>query len=330
MSAIGSSFSVRFWCSDSGDSRSCKERVSAVRRSANRLGWLLDSESTDPMQIPRFYIIQYIKLTAIAAVVFAVALSQSPESGELVLGIFLLIGFAPLYLPLLPQSLESVLLKLPEHPDEQIAVLERVVARPVLFRSGPKRAVRIKLMQLYKDRNRFNDSVKLGREILAQFSMSRSLESLIRLELSICLNRLGRDSEAQVQKRIVSERLDVPPVDALGWFVQGRFFDERHCYDQAIVAYETILRMPLFERKALQRETGLRLTVACVRAGRPQEAIRWAELALRHEVSSSGQYLLHQLAANAHATLGLADQVEHHKRRADELKRAADETESFA
>jgi hypothetical protein len=170
------------------------------------------------MQIPRFYIIQYIKLTAIAAVVFAVVVSRSPESGALVLG----------------------------------------------------------------------------------------------------------------KKQIVSQRLDVPPVDALGWFVQGRFFDERHCYDQAIAAYETILRMPLFERKAVQKEAGLRLTAACVKAARPHEAIRWAELALRHEVSSAGKYLLHQLAANAHATLGQADQVEHHKRRADELKRAANETESFA
>jgi tetratricopeptide (TPR) repeat protein len=167
------------------------------------------------MQIPRFYIIQYIKLTAIAAVVFAVVLSQSPESGALVLG----------------------------------------------------------------------------------------------------------------KKRIVSERLDVPPVDALGWFVQGRFFDERHCYDQAIVAYETILRMPLFERKALQRETGLRLTVACVRAGRPQEAIRWAELALRHEVSSSGKYLLHQLAGKAYSALGQTDREEIHKQRAQELASAANETE---
>jgi hypothetical protein len=72
------------------------------------------------MQRPRFYIIQYMKLTAIAAVVFAVVVNRSPESGALVLEIFLLIGFAPLYLPLLPQSLESVLLKLPEHPTSKL------------------------------------------------------------------------------------------------------------------------------------------------------------------------------------------------------------------
>ena len=224
------------------------------------------------MQIPRFYIIQYVKLTAIAAVFFAVAASRASADGALLLGLVLFIGLAPVYLPLLPKSPESVLLHLPEHPDEQITVLERVIDRPVLFRSGPKRAVRIKLMQLYNEGGRFRDAVELGREILIQFSMSQSLDSLIRLEMAIGLNRLGRDSEARVQTQIVRERLAVPPVDALGWLVKGRLFDEGHDYDQAIAAYQHILRMAFFERKAIQSETSRRLAAACVKAGRAQEA----------------------------------------------------------
>ena len=219
------------------------------------------------MQIPRFYIIQYVKLTGIAALVFAVAVSRSPENGGLLLGIFLLIALAPVYLPLLPKSPESALLHLPEGPDEQIAVLERVLARPVSFRSGPKRAVRIKLVQLYNERGRFKDAVELGREVLIQFRMSRSLESLIRLEMSIGLKHLGRDSEARAQTAIISQRLAASPADALGWLVQGRFFDEGHCYDQAIAAYEQILSMPFFERKAIQNEACRRLAISCGRAG---------------------------------------------------------------
>jgi hypothetical protein len=229
------------------------------------------NESTAPMQIPRFYIIQYVKLTAIAAVFFAVAVSRSSENGALVLGLILFIALAPVYLQLLPKSPESVLLRLPEHPDEQIAVLERAIARPVLFRSGPKRAVRVRLLKLYNERERFKDAVELGREILIQFRMSRSLDSLIRLEMAIGLNRLGRDSKARVYTQIVRQRLAVPPVDALSWLVRGRFFDEGHDIDQAIAAYERILRMPFFERKAIQGETSRQLAAACVKAGRAQE-----------------------------------------------------------
>ena len=110
------------------------------------------------------------------------------------------------------------------------------------------------------------------KEIPIQFSMSQSLDSLIRLEMAIGLNRLGRDSDARVQTQVVRERLAVPPVDALGWLVKGRLFDEGRDHDQAIAAYERILRMPFFERKAIQSETSRRLAAVRVKAGRAQEA----------------------------------------------------------
>lgn len=130
--------------------------------------------------------------------------------------------------------------------------------------------------------------------------------------------------------QIVSQRLTAPPVDVLGLLVQARFFDEGHCYDQAIAAYERILRMPFFERKAIQNEARLRLAMACVNAGRAQEAIRWTELALRQESSRSGRCLLHETAGKAHEMLGQADQEGHHRRRADELAKAANEPEWLA
>ena len=224
--AIGSSLGTRFWCSGSGE-RTLNGRPSTL-------------ESTATMHRPRFYIVQYFKLTAIAAIVLAVVVSWSPENGGLFLGLFLLIGLAPVYLQLLPKSPETVLLHLPEHPDEQIAVLERVIARPVLFRSGPKRAVRVKLMQLYAEGRRLKEAVNLGREILIQFRLSQSLESLIRLEMAICLNGIDRDTEARTQMQIVRQRVADPPVDALGWLVKGRVFDADHfSYALAIGSYGT-------------------------------------------------------------------------------------------
>jgi tetratricopeptide (TPR) repeat protein len=226
------------------------------------------------MAIPRFYIIHYVKLTAIAAVAFAVVLNRSPQHSLLVLGLFLLILLAPVYLPLLPKSPESALLRLPTDPDDQIAVLERAMARPVLFRSGPRRSVRIKLIQLYKERGRSSDAVRLGSSVLAQFHLPRSLESLLRLEISICLDRLGRNPEAQAERQMAGRLLADPPSDALGWLVKGRLFDEDHRYDEAIVTYERILSLPLFERKAVQSEAYLRLAAACVKLMAAQEAIQ--------------------------------------------------------
>ena len=149
--------------------------------------------------------------------------------------------------------------------------------------------------------------------------MSHSLESLLRLEVSICLDRLHRESEARAQLQRLVDGLDGSPADALGWLVRGRLFDRFARHDEAIDAYETILRMPLFECKPVQSEARRRLAEACVNAGRPKEAVQWAELALSHEASRSGRFILHQTAAKAYAMLGRADHNECHNRQAREI-----------
>jgi tetratricopeptide (TPR) repeat protein len=265
------------------------------------------------MAIPQFKIIHYLYFTAIASLLFAVAFGPFPENVALGGTLLLLIVTSPIVLPLLPRSPESLLLCLPDDPEDRIAVLERVVARPLWLGRGAKRSVRIKLVQLYRERGRFTEAVNLGRSTLARFRMSAVLEHLVRLELALCLDRLGRDSEARAQLERVSSCLNAEPANALGWLVRGRFLDTREQYDDAIAAYEHILSFSLFDRKSVQNETRLRLAVACVNAGRPTEAIRWAEFALAHEPTSSGKFLLHRAAAMAYGMLGRPDGEERHK-----------------
>jgi tetratricopeptide (TPR) repeat protein len=278
------------------------------------------------MRTPQFKIIHYVYFTALAALAFAVVVGPFHQNVAMALALagaaFLFAVLAPILLPLFPNSPDSVLMHLPKDPDDRIITLERLAARPLWLASGAKRSVRVKLVQLYRERGRLRDAVDLGRETLARFRMSHSLESLLRLEVSICLDRLHRDSEARAQLEKLVDGLDGSPADALGWLVRGRLFDRLGRYDEAIAAYERIMKMPLFERKPVQNEAGRRLAEACVNAGRPKEAIQWAELALSHEASRSGRFILHQTAAKAYAMLGRADHNECHNRQAREIAMA--------
>jgi tetratricopeptide (TPR) repeat protein len=278
------------------------------------------------MARPQFKIIHYVYFIAIASLLFAVAFSPFPRNVALV-GItsvlaLILLALSPLFLPLLPSSPDSVLMRLPDDPDDRIITLERLAARSLWLGSGAKRSVRVKLVQLYRERGRLRDAVDMGRETLARFRMSHSLESLLRLEVSICLDSLHRDSEARAQLEKLVDGLDGSPADALGWLVRGRLFDRLGRYDEAIAAFEKIMEMPLFERKPVQNEARRRLAEACVNAGRPKEAIQWAEPTLSHEGSRSDRFILHQTAAKAYAMLGRADDNECHNRQAREIAMA--------
>ena len=279
-------------------------------------------ELRTPHENSAIKIIHYVYFTALAALVFAVVVGPFHQNVALGGAAVLLAVLAPILLPLFPNSPDSMLLHLPDDPDDRIATLERLVARPIWLGSGAKRSVRVKLVQLYQGARALRDAVDLGRETLARFRMSHSLESLLRLEVSICLDHLHRDSEARAQLQRLVDGLDGLPADALGWLVRGRLCDRLARHDEAIAAYERILKMPLFERKPVQNEARRRLAEACVNAGHPKEAIQWAELALLHEASRSSRFILHQTAAKAYATLGQADRNEGHNRQAREIAMA--------
>jgi hypothetical protein len=53
---------------------------------------------------------------------------------------------------------------------------------------------------------------------------THSFLSQIHLEIAGCLDCLGRDDESRAELRLAANCLDLPPVDALGWLVQGRLF----------------------------------------------------------------------------------------------------------
>ena len=278
-----------------------------------------NAELMENMRIPRFYIIQYMSFTAIAALVFAVAVGKPSERTALALGILFLAGLSPALLPLLPNSVESVLLNLPDKPDEQIAALEGVLSQRAIFRPGPQRSARLKLMRLYVDQEQFEAAISLGRTVLAQFSMPPLLECQLRLEMSTCRKNLGRDHEAKDELRWAFDLVASTRADAQGWLMRGKLLDASHRYAEAIDAYEKALSRPLFERKAIHDEACRRLVQVCVKASRPQQAIDWSERLLQRGTSRSTRYFLHQLAGQAYSSLGRTDQERHHKGQAHAL-----------
>ena len=111
----------------------------------------------------QFNIIHYVYFTAIASVLFAFLLSPSLHNlalagaAVLMLSACLTVFVSPVFWilrPFLPRSPESRLLHLPEDPEERIALLEGIVARPLWLGSGARRSVRVKLVQLYRERGR--------------------------------------------------------------------------------------------------------------------------------------------------------------------------------
>ena len=115
--AIGSSWGIRFWCFGSGDECPRHAKLQQTGQlpwsDASSKSFIICTSPRSPRSYSRFSSAPILKMSA-------------P-------GVTTLVALVPslIFLPFLPCSPESRLLHLPEDPDERIAVLERIVARPL-------------------------------------------------------------------------------------------------------------------------------------------------------------------------------------------------------
>ena len=124
--------------------------------------------------------------------------------------------------------------------------------------------------------------------------------------------------------------LDIPPVDAVGWLVQGKLFAARDRHDLAIDAYKRRIEMPAAPAQINLTDVRVLITTACLKVGRFEDAIDWSELALKLESSRSRMLTLTRLAGAACSTLGRVSEQEDHYRRAYELALEAQNKKSMA
>ncbi len=268
--------------------------------------------------MPRFHIVQFMSLIVIAAIV-ALALARPGEAIDLIPVVLGLMLVSPIVLPLIPGSLESVLRNPPEDLGTHTSVLERALTYRSIIRFGPILQARMNLMQLYMRQDRFDDAIAQGKTVLSRYRARRSLASHIHLDIAICLEGLGHQDEAVAARRRAAHTLDIPPVDALGWLVQGRLFSHKQRYDLAADAYQRALTMPAAQRQINLSDTCTLLAAACVKAGRFEDAIKWVTLALTMEKTRGRMFGLHRLAASAFSRLGRLSEQEDHLWQAHEL-----------
>jgi tetratricopeptide (TPR) repeat protein len=283
--------------------------------------------------MPRFHIVQFMSIIVIVAIIAAILVQlvgRPADAGALIAVLLGLMLISPLVFPLVPGSLEAVLRRPPADLDRHIAAIERALTYRSIFRFGPLSQARFKLMQLYKQRGRFEDAINQGKDLLARYRSRSSFESQIHLEIANCLDSLGRDGESKAEQRRAGERLDIPPRDALGWLVQGRLFAAKDRHDLAIDAYERALKSFSIEGQQIRPEARFLLVIACLHAGRFEDTIKWAELSSKEARTTSRVIMLARLAGTAASRLGRAGDAEEYFRRAYKLALEANDKKRTA
>ena len=123
----------------------------------------------------------------------------------------------------------------------------------------------------------------------------------------------------QAHRQTADDCLDHRPEGMLGWKVEGELFDTQRRFAEAADAYERALDACPANSGDARDELLIRLGLATFNAGRPEETIKWSELAIAEEVGPKRLYSAHRLAAIATINLARLDDSLYHRRRAYEL-----------
>jgi tetratricopeptide (TPR) repeat protein len=276
-------------------------------------------ESSDSIRLPRLKIVHVMLITLVLAIVFYALSSQPTDSIVGIIVLVFLLMVAPILWSLRPNPLKAVLANLPEEPDEKIAALEQGLQIANHHDVGTNVAARFRLMELYKVHKRYADAIDQGRAILRMRGLKEELECDVRLELAVCLDFLGRGDEAEMERMAAGDCLDDHPKGFLGWLARGKLLDKQHRYVEAAEAYERALELNLPEHTDSRDQLLIRLVLAWFNAGRPEEAMKWAERVLAHDVSEERRLQAHRLAGAASSNRVRLEAAQHHRQRAYEM-----------
>jgi tetratricopeptide (TPR) repeat protein len=215
--------------------------------------------------------------------------------------------------------LEELLAHPPQDDDEFINRLRRALARHVHREGASTANARFRLMQLYKVKKQYEAAIEEGRTVLRIKGLSHSFESKVHVEVAVCFDFIGQTAEADAHRSLADECLDNSPEDALGWRVQGEVFDKQKRFAEAAEAYEKALGSDPTENKQVHDELLLRLTLSTFNAGRPDQALDWAERAIAAGVKPSLLYTAHRMAGVAASSLGRLDDSLAHRQKSYEM-----------
>lgn len=197
---------------------------------------------------------------------------------------------------------------------------ELVVRLPSVFGERARAEWRQGLVWSYLQEGRYKEAAELCRQLLAKKPKPAD-EARQRLLLSDCLDGLGQQAEAEAEQRRAEQVLAGAQLDAGFYMTRGSFLDKQRKYALSCEAYCKALPLIPEWDTFHKAQALLQLGLASYNAGRPSDAIRYAEEAIPLKPPKQFLIVAHSVVALGYSGVANLDAAEVHRRRGYELAR---------
>ncbi len=197
---------------------------------------------------------------------------------------------------------------------------ELVTRLPSVFGDRARAEWRQGLVWSYMQEGRYQEAADLCRQLLARKPKAAD-EARQRLLLADCLDGLGQQAESQAEERRAEQVLAGAQLDAGFYLTRGNFLDKQHKYALACEAYGKALPLIPEWNTLVKAQALLQLGLAAYNAGRPSDAIRYAEEAIPLKPLKQLLIMAHSIAALGYSGVANLEAAEVHRRKGYELAR---------
>jgi tetratricopeptide (TPR) repeat protein len=201
---------------------------------------------------------------------------------------------------------------------EAKALMERVAGTWSAFGPKAKMETRFRLSWMYLADGDAARAADQCRAIL-KLRLRPVVEANIRNRLADCLEAGGHAQEAAEQRERAAALVTGKGNDALTAVSRAGMLEQQGRYAEAVSAYEQALDGIPASLTRQRAELKARLALACYNAGRPDDAVRYAEEALAGGVGATMLMFAHSAAGLALSATGRSEEAERHREQALEI-----------
>jgi tetratricopeptide (TPR) repeat protein len=204
-----------------------------------------------------------------------------------------------------------------------IKLLEKVIATRSLGSGELKSLLRYQLAWFHMADGRYDEAAAQVQMALAR-RLKPPVEASMRQRLAECLEGMG-DGEGAAEERRKAEQCLTRGRRGWDWYSnRAEALDTERKYEEAREAYGEALKRAPGWIPGVRPQIRLRLALACYNAGRPEEALRWAEEEIAGKADPQFRMIAHGIAGVACVALGRLDDAELHRQTALELAERAE------
>jgi tetratricopeptide (TPR) repeat protein len=203
--------------------------------------------------------------------------------------------------------------------DRQRLILRWIVHTP--SPGGLKILARFLLAVNDQVSGRYGEAEEALRSILRDngSSLDPGFESVLRQRLADTIEALGRREEAAAERKRATAMLDGAEETWLGLQARAKLLEREHRFAEAVAAYERALSLSPPGQKAVHVELMMHLVLSTFNAGRPDDALRWADAVISFDPDGPMIPAARRMASVACSNLGRLDDAERHARAGAEL-----------